>query len=83
MLMLVLTIVKLTRTLYKLLNENRRFNLLFKDIDIHLESQIDVLQTQGKKFKPIRQVDGSNFVLFTRFWSFIPWQQSSEWVFQY
>lgn len=44
----MLTIVKLTRTLYKLLNENRRFNLLFKDIDIHLESQIDVLQTQGK-----------------------------------
>ena len=46
--MLMLTIFKLTRTLYKLFNENRRFNLLFKDIDIHLESQSDVLQTQGK-----------------------------------
>lgn len=44
----MLTIVKLTRTLYKLFNEHRRFNLLFKGIDIHLESQIDVLQTQGK-----------------------------------
>lgn len=52
MLMLVLTIVKLTRTLYKLLNENRRFNLLFKDIDIHLESQIDVLHREKIQTNP-------------------------------
>lgn len=80
--MLMLIIVKLTRTLYKLFNENRHSNLLCKDIDIYLESQSGVLQTQEKKCKPIRQVDGSNFTLFTCFF-FIPWQQSAEWVFQY
>lgn len=52
--MLVLTIVKLTRTLYKLLNENRRFNLLFKDIDIHLESQIDVLHREKNSNQSVR-----------------------------
>ena len=46
--MLMLIIVKLTRTLYKLFNENRHSNLLCKDIDIHLESQSGVLQTQEK-----------------------------------
>jgi len=75
--MLMLIIVKLTRTLYKLFNENRHSNLLCKDIDIHLESQSGVLQTQEKKCKPIRQVDGSNFTLFTCFFLFLGNNQQS------